>query len=798
MPEKQSSTLTLDNLIPEAKSLVVDGQNLADKYKHRIFDTLHFLAAMLNHPKVAAVFKLASVDANEVKAVVETELHALPQGSDPAFMSAAMVAVLAKAEKEAGDSLVGIDHLLNAMTLEIKGGAAKVLNVFNIGPGSLRPHTEMIAVSPSKKEAKTPIDLIDLTSQAKAKKLDPVIGMEAEVRRLIQMLGRKNKNHCLLVGEDGVGRQSIVNSLSTRIALGYVPDHLKSASVYQLNLSRLIAGGKVRGEAEEKIKEVFNSLKGKNAVLFIHSLEALLSGNSLMNGVSGVLSSILPTTQVRLIASTTPEGMRKLTEKDAYLVKNFTSLTVEQPSQEQAIQVLRGIAVKYEKHHEVKIGDPAITAAVKLAKRHMQNRSLPQSAVDLLDEAASRKRMELDGICPKLDHAINRLDSVRAQLAGLKGDTDPMSLKTISALDAEVKELTPVVSEGIKKLHELEGEKKGQDTSLTDEDIAFIVSDTTGIPLSKMVESDSEKYGKLEERLSARVIGQEEAVKAVSKAIRRSKSGLRDVRKPIGSFLFLGSSGVGKTLLAKALASTLFDDEEAMIRIDCAELAERHQISRLLGSPQGYQDSEAGGQLTEAVKKKPYSVLLFDEIEKAHPDIFNVLLSALDDGVVHDSRGRRFDFCNTIVIMTTNIGSKDILETPAHILSSPEGMEELRIHLRKKLTEFLRVEFLNRIDDQIVFSPISKSSLKSVVDLEIKAIEKLLSDKDIKLNLTNDVKEFLSSISWEPAMGARPLKRSILKRIQDPLAEQMMSGKLGYGSKVQISMEGEELKFHSS
>ena len=695
--------------------------------------------------------------------------------------------------------------------------------------------------------------LHDLTARARERGgFDPVIGRDVEVRRLLQILERRQKNHPLLVGEPGVGKTAIVGALAMRIAAGDVPQNLAQLQILELETGLLVAGAKLRGEIEDRLKQVIQSIKGKESLLYISALESLLGQNAGGSGVGDLLKPLLARGEVRLLASTTPEGIRKLSEKDPNFLRRFTVLTIDPATPERAVEILRGIATRYEAHHKVQIGDPAITAAVRLAKRYVQERALPDSAIDLLDEAAARKRVEIDGLPAHMDDAIRRVASLKAQLSGLQDDVDAMSVKTRERIEKEIRELEPSVAEmraklesrrgalaaqaalkeelaklqaqleqarseqNFAKLGELEHvqmpdvrrrleaadaavEKAGLKESISrvvaEEDVAQVLGDWTGIPVSKMLEAESEKLLKMEERLSARVVGQTEAVKAISKAVRRGRVGLRDPGKPIGSFLFLGPSGVGKTELAKALAEFLFDDEQSMTRLDMSEFMEKHMAQRLVGAPPGYVDSEEGGFLTEAVRRRPYSVLLFDEVEKAHADVFNLLLQVLDDGRLTDGRGRTADFSNTVVIMTSNIGSKRILETDPKLFESEDGREALGDVLREELKNFLRPEFLNRIDDIIIFRPLSKTDLRGIVDIQLRKVEKLVADRELRLELTEEAKMRLVEIGYEPAFGARPLKRAIVKAVQDPLAEELLSGGYTNGSTVRCDVEGEGFKF---
>ena len=861
-------TIHLERYAPDAKALVAGAQSLADERKHVQVEPIHLLARALDRDRgVAEVFKKAGADPADVVAEAESQLSKLAKaGAGLAYLSSAMLALLARAEKEADKSAIGVEHLLNALSQEIRGPAAVVLQAFALGPGSLRPHMAALKSVPREVPGQSSggggssanaADAMsryvnDLTARAREKGFDPVIGRDTEVRRLLQILERRQKNHPLLVGEPGTGKTAIVGALAMRIAAGDVPQNLASLSILELEIGQLVAGAKLRGEIEDRLKQVISQIKSQDTLLYISSLESLLGQGGAGSGVGDLLKPMLARGDIRLLASTTPEGIRKLSDKDPNLLRRFTVLTIDPPTPERAIEILRGIAPRYEAHHKVQIGDPACVAAVRLAKRYVQDRALPDSAIDLLDEACARKRVEIDGLPAHMDDAIRRVASLKAQLAGLVDDIDAMSLKTKERLDKEIAELEPSVVEmrakldsrrgalaaqaalkdemqklqaalevarkeqNFAKLGELEhvqipdvkrrldaaneavekaGLKEGVSRIVTEEAVAQVLGDWTGIPVSRMLEAESEKLLKMEERLSARVVGQNEAVRAVSKAVRRGRVGLRDPGKPIGSFLYLGPSGVGKTELAKALAEFLFDDEQSMTRIDMSEFMEKHMAQRLVGAPPGYVDSEEGGFLTEAVRRRPYSVLLFDEVEKAHADVFNLLLQVLDDGRLTDGRGRTADFSNTVVIMTSNIGSQRILETDPKLFESEDGRDALRDVLREELKNFLRPEFLNRIDDVIIFRPLSKPDLRGIVDIQLRRLEKLVADRELKLELTEAAKMRLVDIGYEPAFGARPLKRAILKAIQDPLAEELLAAGYPNGSTVRVDVEGEGFKF---
>jgi len=861
MPEQ---TIHLERYAPDAKALVAGAQALADERKHSQVEPIHLLVRALDRDRgVAEVFRKAGAEPRDVAVEAESALARLAKSSGGlAYLSSAMLDLLARAEREAGSGTVGVEQLLNALSQEIRGAAAIVLQAFALGPGSLRPHMAALKSVPRDTSYETGASdpatrfTLDLVARARNGGFGPVIGRDVEMRRLLQILERRQKNHPLLVGEPGVGKSTIVGALASRIAAGDVPSNLAQMALVELEVGTLTAGAKLRGEIEERLKQTLASIKGvgsQETVLFVNGIDSLL-GQGATGGVGDMLKPLLARGEVRLLGTTTPEGMRKINDKDPALLRRFTVLTIDPPTPDQAVEILRGIATRFEKHHNVRIGDPAIVASVHLAKRYVQDKALPDSAIDLLDEAAARKRVEIDGVPADVDNQIRRLASLKAQRQSLADDADAMSTKTRVRLDKEIAELEPHVSELRAKLDSRRGALAAQ-TSLRDEyeklqkdleearkdqnfarlgelehvtipdvkrrldaaeaaitkegisatpnivgeeDVAQVLGDWTGIQVAKMLESEADKLLKMEERLAKRVVGQDEAVRAVSRAVRRGRVGLRDPGKPIGSFLFLGPSGVGKTELAKALAEFLFDNEQSMTRLDMSEFMEKHMAQRLVGAPPGYVDSEEGGFLTEAVRRKPYSVLLFDEVEKAHADVFNLLLQVLDDGRLTDGRGRTADFSNTVVIMTSNIGSQRILETDVKMFETPEGREALRDVLRDELRNFLRPEFLNRIDDIIIFRPLSKKDLRGIVDIQLRRLEKLVADRELKLDLTEAAKSALVEISYEPAFGARPLKRAILKKLQDPLAEEILTGGYATGATVKVDVKDGEFIFAKS
>jgi ATP-dependent Clp protease ATP-binding subunit ClpC len=755
-------TIQLDRYAPEAKALVAGAQSLADERKHAQVEPIHLLARALERDRgVQAVFRRAGADPADVSVEVESAMSRVAKTTGGlAYLSGAMLHLLGRAEKEAGSGTVEVEHVLNALTQELRGASAVVLQSFGLGPGSLRSHMGALKSVP-RDAAAVPSgggDALsrfthDLVERARRGGLDPVIGRDVEVRRLLQILERRQKNHPLLVGEAGVGKTAIVRALAMRVASGDVPASLGQLSVLELETGQLLAGAKLRGEIEERLRLVLSGVaaSARDTLLFVGGIDSLLGQGSVGGGVADLLKPVLARGEVRLLASTTIDGARKLQERDPALLRRFSTLTIDPPTLDEAIAILRGICPRYEAHHRVEVGPEALVAAVRLAARYLQDRALPDAAIDLLDETCARKRVELE---PKAS-------------ADRKTDGAPESPHPPPPRTGKVGE----------------------------EDLAVVLGEWTGIPVSKMLEAESEKLLKMEARLSARVVGQDEAVRAVSRAVRRGRVGLRDPGKPIGSFLMLGPSGVGKTELAKALAEFLFDDEQSLTRLDMSEFMEKHMAQRLVGAPPGYVDSEEGGFLTEAVRRRPYSVLLFDEIEKAHGDVFNLLLQVLDDGRLTDGRGRTANFSNTVVIMTSNIGSARLLETDPRLFESAEGIEALRAVMRDELKAFLRPEFLNRIDDVVLFRPLSKADLRGIVDIQLRRLDKLTADRGLKVELTEQAKNQLVEMSYEPAFGARPLKRSILKLVQDPLAEEILRGGYAPGNVVKVDVSGEAFTF---
>jgi ATP-dependent Clp protease ATP-binding subunit ClpB len=815
---------------------------------------------------VIEVLKRAGVHVVELQAAAERALGELPRSSEPAYLSDAMLDLLGRAEREADRERaeqVGVEHLLNALSQEIRGPAGEMLGAFGVGPGSLRGHLSALrsAARAERSGAGAAAQIKEYTRDvlelARQGLLDPVIGRDGEVRRLLTILERRQKSHPLLVGEPGVGKGALVGALAGRIAGGDVPTSIAGASLLEIDVGALVAGARLRGEIEERVKRLVQGVaeaRGET-ILVARSVEQLFAQGPTGSVVGELLKPSLVRGEIRMLGTTTPEGLRRIADRDAGVLRLFTRLEISEPAVEGAIEILRGIAARYEAHHDVQISESAVVAAVRLAKRYVQDRFLPDSAIDLLDEAAAAKRVEFDGISPEVDAAVRRAESLRAQLASLQQADDRPTQEARQRLEAELAQLEPRVHEMRAQLEsrrgavaavralqsELEQARSSLERSrerrefarlgqlehviipdleqrlaraeeaaqqagastvgrvLTEQDVAATLALWTRIPVQKMLEQEAEKLLKMEQRLARRVVGQDDAVGAVARAVRRGRVGLRDPGKPIGSFLFLGPSGVGKTELAKALAEFLFDDEHALTRLDMSEFMERHMAQRLIGAPPGYVDSEQGGHLTEAVRRRPYSVLLFDEVEKAHQDVFNLLLQVLDDGRLTDGRGRTADFSNTVVIMTSNVGSERILQTEPRLFESDEGREALRDVLIDQLGQLFRPEFLNRIDDVVVFRPLTREHLRAIVDIQLRYLEGLLEDRRIRLDLDSAAKDRLVELGYEPALGARPLKRAILKQLQDPLAEALLGGGYSDGSSVRVSLdESEAFTFQGS
>lgn len=788
---EHEETIHLEKYTASAKALVAASQSLADEKDHSTVEPIHLLARVLEQKEIANIFYELGADPKSLQSAIDLAFERMPkQDAEPAYLSTTMQDLLARAEKDGGNK-VEASHLLNALSQEFKHAAGNIFRQFGIDPVEFRNSVAQLNnhISVVKKVAVNSFTR-DLIACAKNGQFGPIIGRDAEVRRLLQVLSRQSKNNPLIVGEAGSGKSAIVEEIVKRFAKSEVPPNLVNMAFVELELVALTSGVKSRNEIEDRVKGLLDGFKkeGKSAIIFIDGVENLFSQNQMMN-ISDLFKTLLLHDAIRIFGTTTPEGMRKIVDKDSSFARRFTVMSIDTLTSDQATEVLRGVAGRFEKYHEVNIGDPAILAAVSLAKRYVQDKALPDSAMDLLDEASARKRLEITGMPVDVDRNVRRLDSIKAQQLTLQNVSDPKSRKTLQRLYKEISELEPKVNSSRTKVERRPIAGNEDYNLVSEEDVAQVVAEWTGIPVTKMLEDETTKLLQMEDRLTAKVVGQEDAVKSISKSVRRSRVGLRDPGKPIGSFLCLGPSGTGKTHMAKSLAEFLFDDPNAMIRFDMSEFMEKHNAARLVGSPPGYVDSDQGGALTEAVRKHPYSVILFDEVEKAHPDVFNLFLQVLDDGRLSDARGRIADFSNCVVIMTSNIGSKRILEANESVFETEEGRAELNLALRDDMKNFFRPEFLNRIDDIITFRPLTKNGLRDIVDIELHRVEKLVADREFKIKLTDAAKDELVDISYEPALGARPLKRAILKNIQDPMAEKILSNGYKDGTIIKVDID---------
>jgi ATP-dependent Clp protease ATP-binding subunit ClpB len=838
-----------------AKGFVQAAQTLAQRGGHQRLTPEHILKVLLDDKEglCANLIGAAGGDAQAALRGVEAELQKQPrvegQGAGQVYLAPETARLFEQAEQiaeKAGDSFVTVERLLLALALAKGIPAAKVLSDAGVTPQNLNRAVEDIrkgrkAHSASAEDGYDALKKYsrDLTAAAREGKLDPVIGRDEEIRRTIQVLSRRTKNNPVLIGEPGVGKTAIVEGLALRIIKGDVPESLKDKRLLALDLGALVAGAKFRGEFEERLKAVLAEVTAAagEIVLFIDELHTLVGAGKAEGAMdaSNMLKPALARGELHCVGATTLDEYRKHIEKDAALARRFQPVFVSQPSVEDTISILRGIKEKYEVHHGVRITDGAIVAAATLSNRYITDRFLPDKAIDLMDEAASRLRMQVDSKPEPIDELDRRIIQLKIEQEALKKETDAASRDRLEKLQKELTELEQrsaeltaqwraekdklagaqklkeqleqvrveldqaqrrgdwakageltygVIPELEKKLKSAEASDGRQmvDEAVTDQHIAGVVSRWTGVPVDKMLEGEREKLLKMEENLRRRVVGQEEAVVAVSNAIRRARAGLQDPNRPIGSFLFLGPTGVGKTELTKALAQFLFNDEGAMVRIDMSEYMEKHSVSRLIGAPPGYVGYDEGGALTEAVRRRPYQVILFDEVEKAHPDVFNVLLQVLDDGRLTDGQGRTVDFRNTLIVLTSNLGSEALAS-----LSDEADVGGAREAVMAAVRAAFRPEFLNRLDEILLFRRLSRADMKGIVEIQLVRLQKLLADRKIALDFDAAAKDWLAETGYDPVYGARPLKRVIQRELQNPLAEQILQGRIADGERVRIS-----------
>jgi ATP-dependent Clp protease ATP-binding subunit ClpB len=836
-------------------------------------DTIHLLKGMLEADEDALPYLLekAGVNKNILLGKVEEKLKSLPKVSGataqqpPSHKFGQLILTANKLLKEFGDSYVTIDHLLLGM-LEINDDTSKVLKSAGLEEKKLRAAiTELrkgATVTDQNADAKyNSLEkyAINLNNQAKSGKLDPVIGRDEEIRRVMHILSRKTKNNPLLIGEPGVGKTAIAEGIAHRIVKGDVPENLKNKTIYALDMGALMAGAKYRGDFEERLKAVVKEVKEAEGriILFIDEIHTLVGAGATEGAMdaANIIKPELARGELRAIGATTLSEYQKYFEKDKALERRFQKVQVDEPNIEDAISILRGLKERYETYHKVRIKDEAIIASVTLSDRYISERFLPDKAIDLIDEAAAKLRLQMDSVPEELDEIDRRIMQLEIEIEALKRENDEKKLKELREelanlqerrnefkakwqsekdivdniqnkkreieqlkLEAEryeregdygkvaeirygkVKETEATIAKLETDLAKISADKRILNEEVTSEDIAAIVAKWTGIPVTKMLEGDKEKLLKLEEKLSERVKGQDEAIEAVADAIRRSRAGLQDERKPIGSFLFLGTTGVGKTELSKALSEILFNDENAMVRIDMSEYQEKHSVSRLVGSPPGYVGYDEGGQLTEAIRRKPYSVVLFDEIEKAHPDVFNILLQVLDDGRLTDNKGRTVNFKNTIIIMTSNIGSDIIQKNFENINEDTDLLavvETTKIEVVERLKLSVRPEFLNRIDEIVMFRPLMKKQIRAIVELQLNNLKHLLAGKEIELIVTDEALDWLGDEGFDPQYGARPLKRTIQKEIVNELSKKILAGEIEKQGKIIVDCFEGKLVFRN-
>lgn len=864
--------MNLSRFTIKSQEALADAQSIAADYGNQEIVPEHLLYALVKQDSgtVGAIIKKSAAAGQEdmlmqnVSKDILAEIEKRPKVSGGnVFLSQDLNKILSAAEKAARDlkdEFVSTEHILVAIADDPSCNATKILKKYGLTKEavlkilvSIRGDQRVTDQSPEDKYQALEKYGRDLTDLAKRGKLDPVIGRDEEIRRCVQVLSRRTKNNPVIIGEPGVGKTAIVEGLAQRVISGDVPESLKDKKVISLDLGALIAGAKYRGEFEDRLKAVLKEIQAADGriILFIDELHTIVGAGSAEGAVdaANMLKPMLARGELKLVGATTLDEYRKHIEKDAALERRFQPVYAGEPSVEDTIAILRGIKERYEVHHGVRIKDSALVAAATLSARYITDRYLPDKAIDLVDESASRLRIEIDSMPSELDAVERRLRQLEIEKQAVKKETDKASKERLANMENEIDKLKQESAamkvhwgkekEAISKIRNLKAgieemkieeqraeragdlnavaeirygkipnaqkeldaenkilaklqkEKKMLKEEVDEEDIAEVVSKWTGIPVTKMMEGEMQKLLKLEDKLHGRVVGQEEAITAIANAVRRSRSGLSDPDRPIGSFLFLGPTGVGKTELAKTLAETLFDDEKNMVRIDMSEYMEKHSVSRLIGAPPGYVGFEEGGQLTEAVRRRPYSVVLFDEIEKASPEVFNIMLQIFDDGRLTDGQGRTVDFKNTVIIMTSNIGSNYIQEI--------DNYGEMKEKVTGELHKNFRPEFLNRIDEIIIFQKLGEKELNKIIDIQLKSFEKRLADRHMRVELTDKAKEFITNKGYNPAFGARPLKRAIQTYLLNPLSSKLISGEFKEGDSIKVdhlkSKNADELEF---
>jgi ATP-dependent Clp protease ATP-binding subunit ClpB len=858
--------MNLEKYTERVRGFIQSAQQYALNRSHQQFTPEHILKALIDDEEglAASLIERAGGRARDVELGVDAALEAMPKvegGNGQLYLAQPLAKVLSTAEdlaKKAGDSFVTVERLLQALAMEKSAKTADILAKAGVSPQALNAAINDIrkgrtADSASAEQAYDALKKYarDLTADARAGKLDPVIGRDDEIRRTIQVLSRRTKNNPVLIGEPGVGKTAIAEGLALRIVNGDVPESLKDKQLMALDMGALIAGAKYRGEFEERLKAVLNEVTAAagSVILFIDEMHTLVGAGKADGAMdaSNLLKPALARGELHCVGATTLDEYRKYIEKDAALARRFQPVFVDEPTVEDTISILRGLKEKYEQHHKVRISDSALVSAATLSNRYIADRFLPDKAIDLVDEAASRLRMQVDSKPEALDEIDRRVMQLKIEREALKLETDEASKdrlgrleKELAGLEEESSALTakwqaekqklglaadlkkqldearnelaiaqrkgefqkagelaygriPELEKKLKEAEAQDGKAGGMvEEVVTPDHVAHVVSRWTGIPVDKMLEGEREKLLRMEDEIARRVVGQGEAVQAVSKAVRRARAGLQDPNRPIGSFMFLGPTGVGKTELTKALANFLFDDDNAVVRIDMSEYMEKHAVARLIGAPPGYVGYEEGGALTEAVRRRPYQVVLFDEVEKAHPDVFNVLLQVLDDGRLTDGQGRTVDFRNTLIVMTSNLGSEFLVN-----LTEDQDVDLVRDEVMGIVRGHFRPEFLNRVDEIILFHRLRRQDMGKIVEIQLKRLEKLLVDRKIVLDLDKDAVEWLAEKGYDPAYGARPLKRVMQKELQDPLAEKILMGDIKDSSTVKVTAGSDRLNFRA-
>ena len=860
--------MNINKFTIKAQEAIQEAVNLAQSLGQQAIEPAHIMEGVLksNEQTVSFLLQKAGANINQIRTEVGKQLQSLPKvsGGEPYF-SRESSSVITKAEENAkkmGDDFVSVESLVMAL-VEVNGTLSTMLRSNGISSEELHKAIAELrqgsrVTSQNAEESYQALEkyAINLNDAAKSGKLDPVIGRDDEIRRILQILSRRTKNNPILIGEPGTGKTAIVEGLAHRIIRGDVPDNLRDKQIYSLDMGALVAGAKYKGEFEERLKAVINEvMKAEGRIILfideIHTLVGAGKGEGAMDAAN-ILKPALARGELRSIGATTLDEYQKYFEKDKALERRFQSVMVNEPDKMSSISILRGLKERYENHHKVRIQDDAIIAAVTLSDRYITERFLPDKAIDLIDEAAAKLRMERDSLPEELDEISRHIKQLEIEREAIKREKDEPKLamlgQEIATLKEEekskrakwqqekeladriqtakqnienlkheaesaeregdygrvaeirygkIKALESEISQVQDELHKAQGNGAMIKEEVTAEDIADIVSRWTGIPVSKMLQSEREKLLTLEDELHKRVIGQEEAIQAVSDAVRRSRAGLQDPRRPIGSFIFLGTTGVGKTELAKALAGYLFNDDTMMTRIDMSEYQEKFSVSRLIGAPPGYVGYDEGGQLTEAVRRKPYSVVLFDEIEKAHPDVFNILLQVLDDGRLTDNKGRVVNFKNTIIIMTSNLGSAYIQEQFSRITATNREniIEETKENIMEMLKKTIRPEFLNRIDETIMFTPLDENEIEQIVRLQTSAITSMLAENEITLQVTDAAIRFIAGAGFDPEFGARPIKRALQRYLLNDLSKQLLAGAIEKSRPVKVDAAGERLLF---